>query len=110
MRGYLRVLKPGGVVILHISNRNLDLGGPADLAMREAGAFTLQQLYYSDETNTYLESSSHVLVAAREATTLAPYAESRKWTYLPPEGAAAWTDDYTNIAGAIWSRLRHQHL
>jgi spermidine synthase len=104
MQLYLRMLKPGGVVALHISNRNLDLGGPAQAAMRAAGGATLQQLYYTG-AHTYLESSSHVLIAARDAATLKPYADQGKWTYQPRD-TPAWTDDYTNVAGAILSRLR----
>jgi spermidine synthase len=109
MAVYLRVLKPGGVVMLHLSNRNMDLGGPAEAAMRRAGGAVLQQLYYSDEKNTYLESSSHVLVAAKEASNLAPYTNSGKWV-LQPREAQPWTDDYVNVAGAIWSRITHRSL
>jgi SAM-dependent methyltransferase len=103
MRLYLRLLKPGGVLALHISNRNLDLGGPAEAAVRAAGGVSMQQLYHSGANA--VESSSHVLIAAREQATLAPYVEQGKWRHQP-RPARAWTDDYTNAAGAILSRLR----
>lgn len=109
MSGYLRMLKPGGVVMLHLSNRNMDLGGPAEAAMRRAGGAALQQLYISDEEHSSLEGSSQVLVAAREAATLAPYASGGGWDFQSPP-SEPWTDDYVNVAGAIWSQLRHGSL
>jgi SAM-dependent methyltransferase len=105
MRGYLRVLKPGGVVVLHLSNRNLALIGPAAAAVRMAGGTPLEQLFHSANRDTYVESSSHVVVFARDRAALAPYLASGKWT--PPEEAGrAWTDDYTNIVGAIIARIK----
>ncbi len=109
VRLYFRLIKPGGVVMLHLSNRNVELGGPAEAAVRQAGGYVLQQRYWSDSPNPYQESSSHVLVAARTAEDLAPYAKSGKWNYAPAQ-AAAWTDDYVNLAGAIWARLSQQPL
>jgi spermidine synthase len=106
MRTYLRVLKPGGLVMLHLSNRNLDLGGVAEASMRRAGGYTLQQLYWSNEKNVYREISSQVLIAAPDPATLQPYVATRRWTYDPPP-ARAWTDDYINVVGAMWSRLKH---
>ncbi len=105
MRAYLRVLKPGGVVALHLSNRNLALIGPAAAAVRAAGGTPLEQLFHSPRPDTYVESSSHVMIFARDAADLAPYVASGKWT-PPDEPGRAWTDDYTNIVGAIWARVK----
>lgn len=104
MRTYLRVLKPGGVVALHLSNRNLALIEPAAAAVRTAGGVSLAQLFYSANQDTYAESSSHVLIAARDPAALAAYQASDKWTVADP--GRAWTDDYTNIVGAIVERMR----
>jgi SAM-dependent methyltransferase len=105
MRGYLRVLKPGGVGVLHLSNRNLALIGPAAAAIRATGATPLEQLFHSANHDTYVESSSHVVVFARDPAALAPYLASGKWT-APEEAGRAWTDDYTNIVGAIIARIK----
>ncbi|MFI4966116.1 MAG: spermidine synthase, partial [Caulobacterales bacterium] len=43
VRGYLTHLKPDGVLILHLSNRNLDLNGPAQAVARAAGGVALIQ-------------------------------------------------------------------
>jgi SAM-dependent methyltransferase len=104
MRTYLRVIKPGGVVVLHLSNRNLALIGPASAAVRGAGGVPLEQLFYSPVSDSYVESSSHVVMFAADRAALAPYLASGKWT-APDEPGRAWTDDYTNIVGAIWAKL-----
>lgn len=109
MRTYLRVLKPGGVVILHLSNRNLELSGPAAAAMRQAGGDMLDQVFHSDLKEGYVETSSQAIVAAKDPVVLDPYYEQRQWG-PPVFQARAWTDDYTNVAGAIWARWREQHL
>ncbi len=105
MRTYLRVIKPGGVVILHLSNRNLELAGPAAAAMRAAGASLLEQSYYSRAQQTYVESSSQAIIAARDPKVLEAYAALPGWTPTT-HVARAWTDDYTNVPGALWARLR----
>ena len=45
MRNYLRVIKPDGVVMLHLSNRNLELTPPASAVAAAAGASFLTQTY-----------------------------------------------------------------
>ena len=42
-QGYLGHLKPDGVLILHLSNRNLDLNGPAQAVAKAAGGVALIQ-------------------------------------------------------------------
>ncbi len=104
MRTYLRVVKPGGVVALHLSNRNLALIEPAAAAVRAAGGTPLDQLFHSATRDTYAESSSHVLIAARDPAALAPYLATGKWDV--PDPGRPWTDDYTNIVGAILARMK----
>ncbi len=106
MRTYLRVVKPDGVVILHLSNRNLELSGPTSAAMKLAGGAVLERAYYSAARESYVETSSLALVAARDPKVLDAY---RAAGWGPPEHKArAWTDDYTNVFGALWTRLTEQ--
>jgi SAM-dependent methyltransferase len=108
IRTYLRVIKPDGVVIMHLSNRNLELSGPAAAAAREAGGVMLEQSFYSDLRQSYIESSSQVLIVARNRQALQPYLAQPAWE-LPDRDARAWTDDYINVAGALVARTRIQH-
>jgi len=56
--------------------------------------------------NDYIFSTT-VVVSAREETDVGKLASSDKWTMTEPEdNQRVWTDDYSNIVGALWRRLR----
>ncbi len=106
IRTYLRVIKPDGVIILHLSNRNLELEGPAATSVREAGGVSLAQNYFSPAPSPYVESSEQAIIAGRNLAALQPLRKSGLWT--PVGGhARAWTDDYVNVFGALVSRIQH---
>ncbi|HTI65939.1 MAG TPA: fused MFS/spermidine synthase [Caulobacteraceae bacterium] len=106
LRGYLGLLAPGGVVLLHLSNRNLELVGPASAAARAAGAHALEGEHWVEEgTSPYVESGGIVLLVAPDAHALDRYRGLPDWG--PPKHAARpWTDDYTNVWGAMIARFR----
>ena len=106
IRTYLRVIKPDGVVILHLSNRNLELEGPAAASVRGAGGAALVQDYWSPAPSPYVESSAQAIIAARSPAALKPYQAAGGWA-APKREARAWTDDYVNVFGALVARLRH---
>src|SRR3569833_544826 len=56
IRRYLRVVKPDGVVLLHLSNRNLELEGPAAASVRLAGGAPVVQNYYTSAPSVSVES------------------------------------------------------
>jgi spermidine synthase len=108
LRGYLRLIKPGGVVRLHLSNRNLELTGPAAAAAKAAGGFVLKGEHWVDAgTSPYVESPGIVLLVAADPHALDRYRGDRQWS---PEvrPARAWTDDYTNVWGAMLARFEGQ--
>jgi hypothetical protein len=106
MRTYLRVLTPKGVLILHLSNRNLALEGPAAAAVQAAGAMAFIQNFRTRGGSPYIESDSQALLAARDPAALKPYLASGAWR-PPTSKATPWTDDYTNVFGALIARIRH---
>lgn len=111
VRGYLKKLKPDGVLILHLSNRNLDLMGPAQAVARKAGGYAAVQSYRPDESGPSgsWESPEDALIMTRTPAALAPYlADRERWTSANPFLARPWTDDYTNLAGAMVANLRTQ--
>jgi SAM-dependent methyltransferase len=107
VRGYLAHLKPDGVLILHLSNRNLDLVGPAQAVAVAAGGQALVQ-HHEPAPGAVWESREVALVAGRDAQAIAPFAADARWRPADPTRARPWTDDYTNLAGALWRRLRER--
>lgn len=109
VRGYLTRLKPDGVLILHLSNRNLELRAPAMAVARAAGGYALLQRHDRDwQTPNLWESSEDALIIGRSAAALAPYEADERWRPSDPTLARPWTDDYTNLPGALWGRLKER--
>jgi hypothetical protein len=110
VRGYLAKLKPDGVLILHLSNRNLDLMDPAQSVARAAGGWALAQEYRPPERDrrSGWEAREDAVIVAKTHAALAPYLASGKWRTADPFKARPWTDDYTNLAGALYGNMRQR--
>jgi spermidine synthase len=105
MRGYLSHIKPDGVVVLHLSNRNLELMSPVAGIARAAGGYALQQNYAASTPVLAVESSEQAVMVARTPAALAPFLSDPRWVPAQSHGVRLWTDDYTNLAGALVRRL-----
>jgi SAM-dependent methyltransferase len=109
VRGYLARLKPDGVLILHLSNRNLDLKGPAQAVARVAGGAAKIQEYRPLDAEKMVgtwESAEDAVIVGRTPAALARFSGDPRWKPADPFKARAWTDDYTNLPGALYRRLR----
>jgi len=107
LRIYLRVIKPRGIVLLHLSNRNLELMTSAEATAAAIGAPALAQSYIENEDAPYLaDASTAVVVFARSRDALQDLAGDRRWFRADPMGTAPWTDDYSDVFGALWRRVR----
>jgi len=104
IRTYLRVIKPDGVVLLHLSNRNLELEGPAAASVRLAGAHPVVQNYFTSAPSPYVESGAQAILAARDSKALRPFIQRSDWKPATIQ-ARAWTDDYVNVFGALVARM-----
>jgi hypothetical protein len=96
---YAKLLKPTGVLAVHISNRYLDL---APVVQRGAEALHRTAMVVYDEGDTYSNSTTWVLVAADPSFFQSPafaganmYPPNAKPTFRP------WTDDYSNIVSIL---------
>ncbi|MDO8380951.1 spermidine synthase [Phenylobacterium sp.] len=109
MRGYLSRIKPDGVLILHLSNRNLDLRSPAMAVAYAAGGEALLQRHDAAKSSPMLwESSEDALIVARNAKALAAFAADPRWKPTEPVLVRPWTDDYTNLVGALYGRMKER--
>src|SRR5690606_26144330 len=102
MKGYLAKLKPDGVLIVHLSNRNLELRSPAMAVAEAAGGFALIQRHDAPEGSPPLwESSEDAMIVTKSLAALRRYEADERWSQTNPTLARPWTDDYMNLPGAF---------
>ncbi len=107
IEGYLKLLKPDGVVILHLSNRNLDITLPAAAAAQRLGAANLHQLYQeSPDAPDMAEASTEALILSPTPEGLAEFLDQPQWATLAKTDVRPWTDDYVNLFGSLWRHIR----
>ena len=49
---------------------------------------------------------SGAVIVARSPSGLAPFTHDRRWQATDPGKVRPWTDDYTNLFGALWRRMK----
>ncbi len=107
MEIYKAKLAPQGAVVMHVSNRHLEL---SSVVVGIADANDMKSWVYSEDSsrdNEYIFSTS-VVVSAREEADVGKLASSDKWALTEAEDhQRVWTDDYSNVLGAVWRRLRN---
>ena len=106
MEIYKAKLAPQGAVVMHVSNRHLEL---SSVVVGIADANDMKSWVYSEDSgrdNEYIFSTS-VVVSAREEADVGKLASSDQWALTEAEDhQRVWTDDYSNVLGAVWRRLR----
>ncbi|MGY4306810.1 hypothetical protein ACVIJ6_004053 [Bradyrhizobium sp. USDA 4369] len=103
---YKAKLAPQGAVVMHVSNRHLEL---ESVVVGIADANDMKSWVYNEDSGRDDEYifSTDVVVSAREEADVGKLAASDKWTETEPtDGERVWTDDYSNILGAVYRRLR----
>jgi hypothetical protein len=103
---YKSKLAPQGVVLMHVSNRHLEL---ASVVVGIADANDLKSWVYSEDSNRDDEYiyATEVVVSARDEADIGKLASSEQWSETEAdETERVWTDDYSNVLGAVWRRLR----
>jgi len=102
---YKDKLAPQGAVVMHVSNRHLEL---ASVIVGIADANDLKSWVYSEDSgrdDEYIFATS-VVVSAREEADVGYLASSDQWEETAAdEKQRVWTDDYSNVLGAVWRRL-----
>ncbi len=103
---YKAKLEPHGAVVMHVSNRHLEL---ASVVVGIAEANDLKSWVYNEDSGRDDEYifATNVVVSAREEADVGSLASSDVWALTEPEDdERVWTDDYSNVLGAVWRRLR----
>jgi SAM-dependent methyltransferase len=107
IEGYLRLLKPDGVVLLHLSNRNLEIVLPTIAAAEALGRPALHGLYVEDNSLPQMAiASTEAVVISPTQRGLADFRGKPNWREAPETDVRPWTDDYVNVFGALWRAYR----
>jgi hypothetical protein len=104
---YKAKLAPGGIALVHVSNRHMELASVV-AAIAEANGLIARAIdsdVGADDANH--KFSSHLVAVARADADFGALAQGDEWKIQRPDpGQWVWTDDYTNIVGAILRKMR----
>jgi len=107
MEIYKAKLAPDGAVVMHVSNRHLEL---ASVVTGIAAANGLKSWVFNEDSGRdadYIFATNVVMSARKDADVGAVAQPSSQWALTPAKpDQRVWTDDYSNILGAVWRRLR----
>jgi hypothetical protein len=106
MKIYKDKLAPQGAVVMHVSNRHLEL---ESVVVGIADANGLKSWVYNEDSGRDSEYifATDVVVSAREDADVGKLASSEYWEATEADDRQrVWTDDYSNIIGALYRRLR----
>ncbi len=109
LRLYLNKLTPTGVVLLHISNRYLDLDSVlASTVNLVPGA---HGILVSDDAadGSYAQSTSTVAIFSHTSENLEKFKETGTASDLIGTPMAAWTDDHSDILAPFMSKYRKRY-
>jgi hypothetical protein len=102
LRGYLARLAPRGMIVAHISNRHMEL---AKVVAAVGAAEGLTTLVKADGKATQFMVDFHaaalVAALARDPADLGRLPRADGWRREDAGDVTAWTDDYSDIIGAI---------
>ena len=99
----MRKLAPHGRLLVHISNRYLDLEPVLAAGLAEVGAAALAQFFQpsAEEIARWATASNWVAVAAAPADLDFLRADARWRPLRTQAGFIPWADDYSNILGVL---------
>ncbi|HXL69379.1 MAG TPA: fused MFS/spermidine synthase [Xanthobacteraceae bacterium] len=103
---YANKLAPRGVVIFHVSNRHLELVSVV-AGIARANGFVARSLRADEEAGSeYMYATTTVAVARADAD-FGALAKAEDWELAEPDpGQWVWTDDYSNVIGAVLRQMQ----
>jgi spermidine synthase len=104
---YKDKIRPDGLILMHISNKHMTLA-PVVAGVAEANNLVSRandsDEGYDDDNHIF---GSLVVAVARSDEDFGPLAKSDRWVEQEAdEDEWVWTDDYSNVIGAILQKLR----
>jgi hypothetical protein len=103
---YKSKLASHGVVMMHISNRHLELKSVVEGI---AAANGLKTWIWSND-NEYVDDENYIFgsdvaISAADLSDIGSLMWDRFWVLtMPDPSLRTWTDDYSNVVGAVWRK------
>jgi hypothetical protein len=105
LAGYLTKLSSHGVIVMHISNRHMALAPVVAAVAAADGLVTwLKEDKKAGDFLLDYHANAHVAVVARSDEDLGSLRSQPGWNRVQASAADVWTDDFSNILGAIWRK------
>jgi hypothetical protein len=106
---YLSKTSERGIVVLHLSNRNLALVSEAARVARDLDApnlYRISERFEQPYVSYYGGLAASVMIVARSPDVLASLAlPSNDWRVFEAPPGRGWSDDYINLPRALWEQL-----
>jgi hypothetical protein len=106
---YRQKLAPGGILLMHVSNRHMELASVVAGIASAHGMVSRKKDASDDEEedDSAYKYSSTVVAVARDDADFGTLAENDDWEVEEPDPSQwVWTDDYSNILGAMMRKAR----
>jgi SAM-dependent methyltransferase len=102
MKLYLSKLKEDGVVVMHVSNRYLDIEGVVGALVEDLGLASCTRSYSptTDRNDESLAYASTYTIVARDSSDLDPLREQGQCSETNDAGVV-WTDRFSNVASVF---------
>jgi spermidine synthase len=99
---FMSKMAPDGVLIVHISNRYLDLGTIVSDAANDLGFAVMEGNRDGEATNPNADTGVRAVIIAKTQARLDRYRGNPMWTMIGPSAQShPWTDDHTDILRAL---------
>ena len=103
---YAKKLAPHGVVIVHVSNRHLELVSVV-AGIAQANGLVARSLRADEEVGSDYMYATTTVVVTRTDADFGALAKEEDWELAEADrGQRVWTDDYSNIIGAVLRNLQ----
>jgi hypothetical protein len=105
---YLSKLSERGIVVLHLSNRNLALVSEAARVARDLNApylYRISDKFEQPLVSYYGGLAASVMIIAKSPQVMSTLALNPDWRVFGAPPGRGWTDDYINVPRALWEGL-----
>jgi len=106
---FAKKIAPDGLVLMHVSNKHMSLAPVVAGIAKANGLLALTSQGEEGNDDSEHKFSSTVVAVARSEADFGALAESEEWSEEEPDPADwVWTDDYSNVIGAMIRMMREE--